>query len=58
MIIETCPKCGADLVCEVIDVYPPIYSRRCTKCEWNHEEQEKIVRVPFKPVYSGISEEQ
>ena len=48
IIIETCPKCGGDLLNEVIDIYPPIPCKRCLNCGWSWEgEQEKIVRVPF-----------
>lgn len=28
-IIETCPKCGFDLIEEVIATYPPIYVKKC-----------------------------
>lgn len=48
IIIETCPKCGGDLLDEVIDIYPPIPCKRCLNCGWSWEgKQEKIVRVPF-----------
>ena len=48
IIIETCPKCGCDLLDEVIDIYPPIPCKRCLNCGWSWEgKPDKIVRVPF-----------
>lgn len=48
IIIETCPKCGGDLLDEVINIYPPIPCKRCLNCGWSWEgKQEKIIRVPF-----------
>lgn len=46
-IIETCPKCGFDLIEEVIATYSPIYVKKCYKCGWSHEERSEIKRVPF-----------
>lgn len=48
MIIFTCPVCGHDLRHEVLASYPPINKDYCPKCGWTHEEQEEVVRVPFK----------
>ena len=49
LIIETCPKCGAELESLTIFTYPPIPAKRCTKCDFYWEgEQEKIVRIPFE----------
>lgn len=51
IIIETCPKCGHDLMDEVICTYPPIPRKVCYSCGWNWEgEREEIVRVPFDGV--------
>lgn len=48
IIIETCPKCGHDLMSEVICTYPPIPKKSCPSCGWSWEgEREEIVRVPF-----------
>lgn len=48
MIIETCPKCGADLMTMMIATYPPIPTKRCWKCNWYWEgKPEKIIRLPF-----------
>ena len=48
MIIETCPKCGHDLMNIQIDVMPPIRRKECTNCGWSWEsEPGKIIRVPF-----------
>ena len=48
IIIETCPKCGHDLLDEVICTYPPIPRKVCWNCGWSWTgEREKIKRVPF-----------
>lgn len=48
IIIETCPKCGHDLMNEVICAYPPISRKSCPSCGWSWEgEPEEVVRVPF-----------
>lgn len=48
IIIETCPKCGHDLMDEVICTYPPIPRKSCPSCGWSWEgEPEQIMRVPF-----------
>lgn len=48
IIIETCPKCGHDLINTVICTYPPIPRKICSSCDWSWEgEREEIVRVPF-----------
>lgn len=48
IIIETCPKCGHDLLDTVICTYPPIPRKECPNCDWYWEgEQEEIMRVPF-----------
>lgn len=50
MIIETCPKCGGDLIPYVFTTYPPISARVCLKCGWRWEEKEsEILRIRFKP---------
>ena len=50
IIIETCPKCGHDLMNEVICTNPPIPKKSCWNCGWHWEgepEREEVVRVPF-----------
>jgi hypothetical protein len=48
IIIETCPKCGHDLINEMICTYPPIPRKSCPSCGWSWEgEQEEIIRQPF-----------
>ena len=48
IIIETCPKCGYDLIDEVICTYPPIPAKHCPSCGWHWEgKQEEIIRIPF-----------
>lgn len=47
-IIETCPKCGHDLIDIMIATYPPIPRKECWNCGWSWEgEREEVVRVPF-----------
>lgn len=48
IIIETCPKCGHDLLNEVICTYPPIPRKSCPSCGWSWEgEREEVIRIPF-----------
>lgn len=48
IIIETCPRCGHDLVDSMICTYPPIPVKECPQCGWRYERTpEKVVRVPF-----------
>lgn len=48
IIIETCPKCGHDLMNEVICTYPPIPRKSCQNCGWSWEgKREEVIRVPF-----------
>ena len=59
-IIETCPKCGHDLVDLVIATYPPIPKKECWNCGWSwtgEQEQEAIVRVPFGGNTINITEQ-
>lgn len=47
-IIETCPKCGHDLLDFIIAVMPPISRKECTYCGWSWEgKPEDTIRVPF-----------
>lgn len=47
-IIETCPKCGHDLVDLVLTTNPPIPQKKCFNCGWEWTgEREEVVRVPF-----------
>ena len=49
IIIETCPKCGHDLIDTVIDTYPPIPRKDCPACGWFWvgRSNEQIARIPF-----------
>jgi hypothetical protein len=48
IIIETCPKCGFDLIDTVICTNPPIPKKGCPNCGWSWTgEPEEVVRVPF-----------
>lgn len=47
MIIYTCPKCGHDLLSEVLTCLPPIHRDYCPNCGWRHEESEEVVRIPY-----------
>ena len=50
IIIETCPKCGQDLISMTIATYPPIPKKLCQNCGWSWTgEMEQIKRVPFNP---------
>lgn len=47
-IIETCPRCGADLIDVVIATYPEIVRKECWSCGWASQgEKEEVVRIPF-----------
>lgn len=49
IIIETCPKCGADLIDTIIATSPPIPRKVCPNCSWHWEgKREEIKRVPFQ----------
>lgn len=54
-IIETCPKCGADLEYLTYTTNPPIPARRCRKCGWSWEGKPQwgVIRVPFEPPEEG-----
>ena len=48
IIIETCPKCGCDLIDLMIATYPPIPKKECPSCGWSWTgEPEQVMRVPF-----------
>ena len=48
IIIETCPKCGHDLVDVMLASNPPIPKKECWNCGWSWTgEQEEVVRIPF-----------
>lgn len=50
ILIETCPKCGADLMNSVIATFPPIHRKECSQCGWSWESgPEKVIRKPFQP---------
>lgn len=43
ILIETCPKCGAELQNIVITTFPPIPQKKCFNCGWRWEgKPEKI----------------
>lgn len=49
MVIETCPKCGHDLMNLVLTCNPPIPQKICTHCGWSWTGKgEEVVRVPFR----------
>ena len=50
IVIDACPKCGTDLMDEIICTDPPIPVKRCWKCGWHWEGKphfEEAVRRPF-----------
>lgn len=49
ILIETCPKCGAELQNIVIATFPPIPQKKCFKCGWRWEgKPEKIEYRQFE----------
>lgn len=48
VIIEICPKCGRDLLDEVIYTYPPTIRKICLGCGWSWEDKrDEIDSFPF-----------
>lgn len=48
MIIEKCPKCGSSSLEHLcITTIPPINKVRCPICNWEHEEKEPVVNLPY-----------
>lgn len=47
MIIQTCPKCGADLHEMMLASAPPIHVKECLSCGYRYERREEVIRVPF-----------
>ena len=41
MIIETCPKCGGELMNIMLTTYPPIPKKVCTACGWSWTEEKE-----------------
>lgn len=54
IVIETCPKCGHDLIDINLTSYPPQEGKMCSHCGWTwHGKREeepggRVVRVPFQ----------
>lgn len=50
-IIETCPKCGHDLIEYVVAISHAKRIKRCQYCGWAWERREdaEVMRVPFDP---------
>lgn len=47
-IIETCPKCGYDLMNITLTSNLPIPKKECWNCGWSWTgESEEVVRIPF-----------
>lgn len=48
IIIETCPKCGHDLIDLMFTCNPPIPKKQCFNCGWSWTgEREEVMRVSF-----------
>lgn len=48
IVIETCPRCGHDLMDEMIATIPPIPKKLCLSCGWSWiGEREEVIRMPF-----------
>lgn len=56
-IIETCPKCGGELLNISLTCYPPIHKKVCRSCGWSWQD-DKIVSVPFNEDNDTATEEQ
>lgn len=54
MIIETCPRCGTELMNHVIDTYPPIPCKYCPACGWRWEG--KPEPIEYKPFVEDVCE--
>ena len=51
ILVETCPKCGHDLIGLCLDSYPPQYVMECFNCGWRSKaEQDEIIRVPYQEI--------
>ena len=49
ILIETCPKCGAELQNIVIATFPPIPQKKCFNCGWSWEgKPEKVEYRQFE----------
>lgn len=58
MIIETCPKCGHDLMQLMLACNPPIPKKECWNCGWSWTgEAKEVVRVPFGGNATNIIEQ-
>lgn len=48
MVIEKCPKCGSSSLERLcITTIPPIHKVRCPICNWEHEEREPVINIPY-----------
>lgn len=48
IVIETCPKCGHDLMDVMLTSNPPIPKKECCNCGWSWTGQaDQVVRAPF-----------
>lgn len=49
IIVETCPKCGAELQNIVIATFPPIPKKQCYRCGWSWTGKPKpVIHKPFE----------
>lgn len=56
-IIETCPKCGHDLIDIMLASNPPIPKKECWSCGWSWTgKPEKVMRVPFGGNNSNLND--
>ena len=47
ILVETCPKCGHDLIGLCLDSYQ--YVMECFNCGWRSKaEQDEIIRIPYQ----------
>lgn len=52
-IIDTCPRCGHDLVYIVLTSNPPIYRRQCQNCGYCAFGNLACLRCPTNPANGG-----
>lgn len=55
-VVETCPKCGGNIIPEVLATYPPVYRKRCTRCGTVWTRSPSVTSNVFDPEAEGFVE--